>query len=130
MSALREWAASVSQEAHRAAAVSRWGKWKTTTQVLLTSDFEGPNTLILGPSTSHMKVLGAQQRASWFADGGTHLAAVQQPGRRWSLVGSFGCSRHATALRGDFPNRFLALRIHASSLEVPVLRACSRKVVE
>lgn len=33
MSALREWAASCSQEAHQAVAVSSWGKWKTATQV-------------------------------------------------------------------------------------------------
>ena len=33
MSALREWAASVSEEAHKAVAVSQLGKWKTTTQV-------------------------------------------------------------------------------------------------
>lgn len=32
MSALREWAASCSQEAHQAVAVSSWGKWKTATQ--------------------------------------------------------------------------------------------------
>ena len=35
MSALREWAASCSQEAHQAVAVSSWGKWKTATQVRL-----------------------------------------------------------------------------------------------
>lgn len=33
MSALREWAASCSQEAHQAVAVSNWGKWKTATQM-------------------------------------------------------------------------------------------------
>ena len=33
MSALREWAASCSPEAHKAVAVSSWGKWKTATQV-------------------------------------------------------------------------------------------------
>ena len=33
MSALREWAASVGEEAHKAVAVSQLGKWKTTTQV-------------------------------------------------------------------------------------------------
>ncbi|DBA94835.1 TPA: hypothetical protein ACH3X1_002376 [Trebouxia sp. C0004] len=33
MSALREWAASCSQEAHQAVAVSSWGKWKTATQM-------------------------------------------------------------------------------------------------
>lgn len=33
MSALREWAASSSPEAHQAVAVSSWGKWKTATQV-------------------------------------------------------------------------------------------------
>lgn len=32
MSALREWAASCSPEAHQAVAVSSWGKWKTATQ--------------------------------------------------------------------------------------------------
>ena len=35
MSALREWAASCSEEAHQAVAVSSWGKWKTATQVCL-----------------------------------------------------------------------------------------------
>lgn len=35
MSALREWAAATSEEAHKAAAVSSLGKWKTTTQVRL-----------------------------------------------------------------------------------------------
>ncbi len=33
MSALREWAASLGGEAHKAVAVSPLGKWKTTTQV-------------------------------------------------------------------------------------------------
>ena len=33
MSALREWAASSSPEAHQAVALSSWGKWKTATQV-------------------------------------------------------------------------------------------------
>ena len=33
MSALREWAASLGSEAHKAVAVSPLGKWKTTTQV-------------------------------------------------------------------------------------------------
>lgn len=33
MSALREWAASCSKEAHQAVAVSSWGKWKTATQM-------------------------------------------------------------------------------------------------
>lgn len=33
MSALREWAAALGGEAHRAVAVSSMGKWKTTTQV-------------------------------------------------------------------------------------------------
>ena len=33
MSALREWAAATSEEAHKASAVSSLGKWKTTTQV-------------------------------------------------------------------------------------------------
>ena len=33
MSALREWAASSSPEAHQAVAVSSWGKWKTALQV-------------------------------------------------------------------------------------------------
>lgn len=34
MSALREWAASKSEEAHKAVAVSQLGKWKTTTQMV------------------------------------------------------------------------------------------------
>lgn len=34
MSALREWAASVGEEAHKAVAVSQLGKWKTTTQMV------------------------------------------------------------------------------------------------
>lgn len=33
MSALREWAAALGGEAHKAVAVSSWGKWKTATQV-------------------------------------------------------------------------------------------------
>lgn len=37
MSALREWAASLGSEAHKAVAVSPLGKWKTTTQVYLLS---------------------------------------------------------------------------------------------
>ena len=35
MSALREWAASLGEAAHKAVAVSSLGKWKTTTQVQL-----------------------------------------------------------------------------------------------
>ncbi|KAK9816708.1 hypothetical protein WJX72_004036 [[Myrmecia] bisecta] len=34
MSALREWAASLGDEAHKAVAVSAWGKWKTASQMV------------------------------------------------------------------------------------------------
>lgn len=47
MSALREWAAALGGEAHKAVAVSSLGKWKTATQVGIVGQGPVPTPLTL-----------------------------------------------------------------------------------
>lgn len=74
MSALREWAASCSPEAHKAVAVSSWGKWKTATQMTAIS-------LLLASSSSN-----TSQALQLAASLGAPLLCVATFLTLWSLA--------------------------------------------
>lgn len=131
MSALREWAASVSQEAHKAAAVSQLGKWKTTTQASPTRHTRTLNLDFLGASVGSVRrpflrvSFGSAHSQSFgpLADGCADTTAFHQPrGRQW-MAADFCFAGNPTLGRRRFFDCLLAVRIHERPLEVSVLSA-------